>query len=65
MAYNSDEGEMVPEGIVEVARAIVGFHVPVIYVSGQVGANSYTEYGLVEVKRLKAKKRQDQFSNPY
>ena len=33
MAYNSYEEEMVPEGLVEVAHAIVGFHVPGINVS--------------------------------
>ena len=33
MAYNSDEEEMVPEGPVEVAQAIVAFLVPGIYFS--------------------------------
>ena len=33
MSYNSDEVEMVPERLVGVARAIVEFHVPGIYVS--------------------------------
>ena len=52
MAYNSDEEEMFPEGLVEVAHAIVGFHVPGIYVSAPGRrTNSYTEYGFIEVKR--------------
>ena len=52
MSYKSDEEEMVPERLVEVAHAIVEFHVPGIYVSapGQASANSYTEYGLIAIE---------------
>ena len=47
MAYNSDEEEMVPEGLVDVAHAIVEFHVPGIC---QAGANSYTKHGLIAIE---------------
>ena len=56
MAYNSDEEEMVPEGLVEVAQANVEFHVPgICFRPRQAGANSNTEYGLVEVKRAEGR----------
>ena len=80
MAHNSDQEETAPEGLVEVAHAIVEIHVPGIYVSAPSKRvptrtpsmdSQNSNCGLkvhrtrpARSKSLKAEKRQDKFPNP-